>query len=763
MSRFHATHASPLAGFEPSLEDAPRHSPRLVGVIFLFFFLMYVLTGGGHNYSQDGRSAFALGRSLLLDREGAELRQGYSDLASWETGQPALGHAVLMQPALLLGAALDALMPQKDSLGHEGRSYMLADYPVLARRGTPNTLDNLFIPLEETRARGLVIFSYLEASQDIESGARVATITLNTVPAGRFFGEMKAGVDTAEGAYDHPDVIGNVAHAKANAVARHLGVPRSNIYVSELLFQQRVNVKSVAVQYHAREGTLHIASLNLIDAETDEPILIGASGRVWSEQRNTTYFVRLFALFTNAWITALSAMLLFLITRRLGYHSQVALALTLLFGLATLAWPYAKFDFAEPGIMLALLGTFYFLLRGVQDDQLGWLLVAGLIIFGGISIRLATAMNLVILAPIPALVTLQASRRFFRSLAWALVRTLAFLLPTAALGVVMLAALTTILDVPLPSPAVLVEDIASRLDLPIWMGLYGNVLSPGKSVFLYAPPLILALFGSLPFIARHKWWALPCAGIPLLYLIVYSSIGDWYGGDSWGPRYLVPAVPLLLLMAAPILEKALFDNGVRELRAALALGAAGIAVQIVAVANHFDWYFSLLRNQILPQIPESGAFLAGRVGQAFIAQPTSLPPDKESVLFLFAAPFSPIFAHLWMLAADTADLFLTSMPEFLQTLLGNPPWTLLGVAIWPQQPELVLGLDFWSLTLWREYTNHVLLIITVLVVILVFQAAVLYCWTWLCSRFEVRLRLYWSGIIGLATLFILFDVAHILQ
>ncbi|MDE2816350.1 MAG: hypothetical protein OXK81_06565 [Chloroflexota bacterium] len=758
MSRFLSTRATPLAGFEPSLEDAPRHSPRLVGAIFLFFFLLYALTGGGHAYSPEGDSALATGRSFLLDRENADLRPDYSELASWEIGLP-----LLLQPALVLGAILDPLLPQKDTLRHEGRSYTLADYPVLARQGTPNTLNNLYIRLEDTRARGLVIYSYLEASQDIQDGTRIATITLDTTPAGRFFGEMKAGVDTAEGVYDHPDVLEKVAHAKADAVARRLGVPRSSIYVSELQFQQRVDVKSVAIQYHAQKGALHIASLNLIDAETDEPILIGASGSIWSEQENTAYFLRLFALFTNAWVTALSAVLLFLITRRLGYHSQVALALTILFGLATLAWTYAKFDFAEPAITLALLGTLYFLLRGIQDRQLGWVFVAGLIVLGGISIRFVTALNLVVLAPLPALVTLQSSQRLLRSLALAFARTLVFLAPIGILGALALAALVSVFDVPLPEPADVTENITNWLDLPIWIGLYGNVLSPGKSVFLYAPPLILALFGSLPFIARHKWWALPCVGIPVLYLLLYSSVGTWYGGGSWGPRYLVPAVPLLLIMAAPILEKALFDNGIRELRAAVALGAAGIGMQIIAIANHFDLYFGLLRSQVLPQIPESGAFLAGRVGQAYYTHPTTLPLDKENVLYLFAAPFSPIFAHIWMLAADIADLFLLAMPDVLQTVLGRPPWTLLGVAIWPQHPETVLGLDFWSMTLWREYTNHLFLLIVVMIVVLALQAAAIYCWTWLCRTFEFRLRLYWSGIIGLATFFVLFDAAHILQ
>ena len=758
MSRFQSTDAAPLTSFHPSLEDAPQHTPRLVGVLFLFFFLLYALTGGGHEYSPDGRFALNMGRSLILDPEHKYLREEYRGLAWWGIGLP-----LLFQPTLLIGAALDHLMPQKDTFAHEGRTYVFGDYPVLAARGTPDTLSTLHIPLNDTPARGLVIFSYLGTSQNIEDGTRIAIISLDTVPVGRFFGEMLAGRDTAEWAYDRPDMIGKVAHAKADAAASRIGIPNSSIYVSQLLFPQSLSVKSVTIQYVAQEGNLFISSLNLIDSETNQPMMIGARGRMWSERENSDFFTRLIALFTNAWVTALNAVLLFLITRRLGYHSYVALALTILFGLATIAWPYAKHDFAEPGVTLALLGTVYFLLRGLQDQQLSWLLIGGCVILGGIGVKYVTAMNLAVLAPIPALITLQNSRRSLGTIGSALLRSAVFLAPLAILGSAGLYVLVFVFDVRPPVLTSFPERFAAWLDLPIWIGLYGNLLSPGKSVFLYAPPLILALFGSLPFISRHKWWALPFIGIPLLYLLIYSSKGVWYGGSSWGPRYLVPAVPFFLVMAAPILERALFDNGVRELRAALFLGLAGIGVQLIAIANHFDWYFGLLRSQILPQIPESGAFLAGRVGQAYYAHPTHLPWDKENVLYLFAAPFSPLFGHIWMLLSDAVRLFLPSRPELLLTILGRPPWTVLGVAIWPQHPEFLLGLDFWSMILWREFTNHTIFLMLVLLVVLILQAATLYCWSWLSQRFELPLRLYWSGIAGLATFFILFDVAHILQ
>ena len=757
MKRFHSTRAAPLTSVHPSLEDAPGHTRRLLGVLFLFFLLLYALTAGGHAYSPQGRDAYDVGRSLLLDPRQTFAGDRYRDLEGWEIGLP-----LLMQPALLLGTVVEPLLPQKDTFRHEGRDYRVAAYPALAPRGAPGARDSVYIPLDEVRASGLVIFSYLADARALEDGMRVATITLDTVPTGRFYGQMLAGRDTADWAYDRPEMGGAVAHERANAAAGRIGLPRSHVYVSQLDFPQTLTVKSATIQYLADEGSLHITSLNLIDAGAGAPLLIGASGNVWSEQANSDFFIRLFALFTAAWVSALNAVLVFLITRRLGYHSQVALAVTMLYGLATLAWPYATYDFAEPGIALALLGTVYFLLRGLQERQVAWLPVAGCALFGGIAIEFTTALNLVVLAFVPALVSLQSAQHVLRRLAWAVTSAAAFLAPVAVLGAAALAVLALGFDAQPPAAGDLAERATAWLDLPLWIGLFGTLLSPGKSVLLYAPPLILALFGSLLFVGRHKWWTLPFIGIPLLYLLVYGGASDWYGGSGWGPRFLVPAVPLCLIMAAPILEKALFDNGVRELRAALALGAAGIGVQIIAVAKDFTAYFDLLRAQILPQIPENGAFLAGRVGQAYYALPTLDAMDKENVLSLFAAPFSPLFAHLWALAADAAKLF-APQADVSAALLGHPPWTLLGVAIWPQDPAFLLGLDFWSMALWREFNNHIFFLAVVLVLVLAMQGAVLYCWAWLCRHFELRLRLYWGGILGLAAFFILFDVAHVLQ
>ncbi|NJN81602.1 MAG: hypothetical protein HC802_04490 [Caldilineaceae bacterium] len=78
----------------------------------------------------------------------------------------------------------------------------------------------------------------------------------------------------------------------------------------------------------------------------------------------------------NGVLTALTAGLLWLTANRLGYGNRVGALLGLLFGLCTIAWPYANQFFGEPLSALSLLTCFYGLLSfcapAAALDVAGW-------------------------------------------------------------------------------------------------------------------------------------------------------------------------------------------------------------------------------------------------------------------------------------------------------------------------------------------------------------------------------------------------------
>jgi hypothetical protein len=92
---------------------------------------------------------------------------------------------------------------------------------------------------------------------------------------------------------------------------------------------------------------------------------------------------------------------------------------------------------------------------------------------------------------------------------------------------------------------------ASLFTTPLLVGLHGLLLSPGKSVLLYAPPLLLALPGAVALWRRGApGAALLAGGLFLSHLLLYARWGEWEGGGVWGPRFLLPVVAPLLVLAA---------------------------------------------------------------------------------------------------------------------------------------------------------------------------------------------------------------------
>lgn len=113
--------------------------------------------------------------------------------------------------------------------------------------------------------------------------------------------------------------------------------------------------------------------------------------------------------------------------------------------------------------------------------------------------------------------------------------------------------------------------------------LTGFLLSPGMSVFLYSPLLLLAPFAFAPFWRRHRAEALAALALFLTTLGFYSTYQLWTGLFSCpGPRYLFTATVFLLLPLGPWLDLA-HGAAARASFAVLAAFGAGVALLSVGV------------------------------------------------------------------------------------------------------------------------------------------------------------------------------------
>lgn len=112
-------------------------------------------------------------------------------------------------------------------------------------------------------------------------------------------------------------------------------------------------------------------------------------------------------------------------------------------------------------------------------------------------------------------------------------------------------------------------------------GLAVLLVSPGKSLFLWAPPLVLALVSSRRLWSSDRSLAAGLIVAAASGLVFFGSYVFPEGGYSHGPRHLVPLVPLLMLAAAHP------SAPTPSRRSLLACGAVGGTVALLAVSVSF--------------------------------------------------------------------------------------------------------------------------------------------------------------------------------
>ena len=284
---------------------------------------------------------------------------------------------------------------------------------------------------------------------------------------------------------------------------------------------------------------------------------------------------------------ALTAALFFLFAVRLGVRIRPAAATTLLLALSTSQWAYAHdtFDVVPTGLFTLL--AFYGMYRGVAGDGHRWLVISGAAAGFTVLLRLPSVLVLPALAAWLAWATLWPRPGLRRAavvaLAWGVPLALSLLLLAwynwARFG-----------D-PMESGYGLATD-TYPFSTPILEGLAGQLLSPGKSLFLFAPGLLVALVGTVAFGRRHLPLALAIAAVSALELGFYGTYQEWAGDWAWGPRYLVPLVPVLMLPATVVLER-WRDLGAASRAGVVAVAALGAGLQLLDVGIDFQHQIEL--------------------------------------------------------------------------------------------------------------------------------------------------------------------------
>jgi hypothetical protein len=273
----------------------------------------------------------------------------------------------------------------------------------------------------------------------------------------------------------------------------------------------------------------------------------------------------------NSLISAGTCVVLFAVAFDLGFGATAALALTLAFGLSTLAWPYSKHSWSEPVTAFWLLLAVYLAVRSVRDTRITWPILCS-VAFG-----LAVGSKITAAAAAPGfMIFLFAGGTC--TLRTRVTRCTVF---TCALAVPALA-MASLNVMRFGDPFNAGYYVETYRWNPI--GVAGLLLSPSKSLFLYAPLALLGLVGIVWLARRLPWEAALLMWLFLSQLLLYGLVVTWWHGDAaWGPRYLVPIMPFVVLPLGAVLA---WTSG-RERRVAwvglATLGALGILVNLGGV------------------------------------------------------------------------------------------------------------------------------------------------------------------------------------
>ncbi len=281
---------------------------------------------------------------------------------------------------------------------------------------------------------------------------------------------------------------------------------------------------------------------------------------------------------SSATFAALAAALVFLALVRLGIPQRTAVITACVVGLSTPLFSYASWLYSEPLSAAIFLAAAVVLFTGDKERAVSGrqAAVAGLLLGLAVWVRPTH----LIAVPVFALALLVRDREK----AWRAVFTVCAM--AGVFGAAYLLRNQYFFGNPLDFGYPTASDGGKNLNsfhTPLLTGLYGLLFSPGKSVFLFAPVILLAIAGLRRLARLDRGLAVLAGGMPLAYLFFYARYTQWEGGFCVGPRYLLPAIPLLCLGLGPMLV----EGGPFVRRTLLVLFLVGLSVQGITSATSY--------------------------------------------------------------------------------------------------------------------------------------------------------------------------------
>ena len=351
----------------------------------------------------------------------------------------------------------------------------------------------------------------------------------------------------------------------------------------------------------------------------------------------------LFLLLCPSLISALGCVLIYRFAHLLTFSKGTSFGLALIYGLGTMAWPYSKSLMSETILNVAILGGVYAAVGYKLTARRRWLILSGTLMGFAFITKSISAVVFPIL--IAYLLFAAPPRRVLRDL------VLCFGMPVMVFVGIQGCHNFIRYDSFFEFGYGFGWDHLG-FSTPLSVGLWGLLLSPGKSLFLYSPVILLGLFSFRRFLDTRRSEALLFLGIILAFILPHASWWAWSGDRAWGPRFLLPIIPYFIFPLGCFIESWTQRSRLYR-RLCISLAAFSIGIQILGVA---------IDPQQLP-----------RYRQRMLGELTDSHGMSPRLLFfdLSYVHFNPELSHIM------GNYWLLKHMLFSYDLWSDPPWKMI--------------------------------------------------------------------------------------
>jgi hypothetical protein len=286
--------------------------------------------------------------------------------------------------------------------------------------------------------------------------------------------------------------------------------------------------------------------------------------------------------FFGPFYTALSISIFYLICRTYNFNNKTSLILTFLLALSTTFWAYSQTSFSSvSSISFLLLG--FFLFRRFENKHSLYYLILGASSLGfSFMIRNDVILFIIPLTGLFLIKLLKEKQKIIKLLSYCLPLLLFFYSWKyfSSLRYQNLPDTNELIN--LASPLVYQYSTSFFRE-----GILGLLFSPGIGLLIFVPILLTVFFSFPSFFNKNKTHLFFFITVTFSFVFYFGTLDHWHGLVSWGPRYLLPVIPFMLIPLGASIEQ---RSTKFLLPIILILGGSGFLFNIAYLIQDVSWF-----------------------------------------------------------------------------------------------------------------------------------------------------------------------------